>query len=301
MKIEFPPDVRAYVKGVFASCNDSLSADLALFPAIHEESLDMHFVAHFSKHQRPVILRSKWLVRIDAHFIGGGRHFGTWEVADIGLMMIFRKRGKVIRSKIVLLQSKKLYAEPLKYVQEDPDFRRFGLGRLLVSDAEHRDLVADKVLQFDHTSKYLAFKKANGQQEAMEQFEKRFGIRMYYLFYNPIAIPHRISQPLQEIPKLGKNEIGCRVIPKEKLDIALAKMNKGHIPSYAEIKFMLPTEFENEHSAGWRLEHFAGDLMMDCKEGLIDDSPNFKTMLDLMNQKARPMSSAISITYDMPD
>jgi hypothetical protein len=41
--------------------------------------------------------------------------------------------------------------------------------------------------------------------------------------------------------------------------------------------------------------------MLDCKEGFIDDSPNFEHVLRLMNQKARPMSSALSITFDMPD
>jgi hypothetical protein len=73
----------------------------------------MNPISSFVRSQGPVRLASNWIVRIDAHIIGGGRHFGTWEVADIGLMMVFRHKGKVIKSKLVLLQSKKLYASSL--------------------------------------------------------------------------------------------------------------------------------------------------------------------------------------------
>jgi len=101
----------------------------------------MNLISSFARHQAPVRLPSDWIIRIDAHFIGGGRHFGTWEVADIGLMMVFRRKGKVVKSKLSLLQSKKLYANPLRYVEEDPYERRFGLGRLIVTDEEHAELI----------------------------------------------------------------------------------------------------------------------------------------------------------------
>jgi hypothetical protein len=302
MKIEFPRDVRDYVKSVFEACNDDVSEQLSLFPAIHEESLDMQLVAQFSKHQRPVRLSSEWLVRIDAHFIGGGRHWGTWEVADIGLMMIFRRRGKVVRSKLALLQSKKLYSKPEPYVEVDPHFYRFGLGRLLQSDAEHADMVTDKILSFDVDSKYQALKKEGEQQNAMDKFQERFAMKMYYLFYNPVEIPHSIKMPLEQMPSLGNNQVGCRVISKNDLDNALISKAKGYSPSYHDLTIFLGEPFrDTAHQAGWRLEYFACDLMMDCKEGMIDDSRNFQSMVALMNQKTRPMSCAISVTFDMPE
>ena len=215
-------------------------------------------------------------------------------------MMIFRKRGKLVKSKISLLQSKKLYADPLQYVEEDPYIRRFGLGRLLVTEFEHAGLVAEKVLVFDITSKYQAFKKGADQQMGMEHFERRFGIRMYYLFYNPVKIPHKSKMPLTKLPELGLNKVGCRVVLKKDLDVAISTKAKGYTPSFSDLKSMLPAPFVAENVSGWRLEHFAGDLMLDCKEGMIDNSPTFETMLELMNQKSRPMSSAVSITFDMP-
>lgn len=301
MQINFPEDVREFIISHFRRCNQQLSNDLSVFPGIHEESLDMNFIAYFARIQGPITFPSDWIVRIDAHFIGGGRHIGTWEVADIGLMIVFRRRGKVIRSKMAFLQSKRLYADPLQYQEEDP-YMRFGLGRLIVSEEEHTDIILNRVLAFDEGSKYQAFKKGNTQQEAMDSFQGRFGMRMYYLFYNPLRIPHRIKMPLETYPDLGENEVGCRVIPKDHVDEAIVKRKKGHVPSYADLKYLLSAGYQgDEHTAGWRLEHFVGNLMLDCKEGLIDDSPNFEHMLELMNQKSRPMSSALSITFDMPE
>lgn len=45
-----------------------------------------------------------------------------------------------------------------------------------------------------------------------------------------------------------------------------------------------------------RLEDFVADLVLKCKVGTIDDSPNFETLLIMMKQKSRPISCAISLT-----
>lgn len=58
------------------------------------------------------------LVDIDVHFIGGGRHWQTWEVADIGLLINFRHVHRLLRSKVVLLQSKRLYPREADFVEE---------------------------------------------------------------------------------------------------------------------------------------------------------------------------------------
>ena len=298
--IDIPHDVSDFLRSHFASCNRQVAVDLSRFPAIHEESLDMNFISYFSRNQTPVTLPSNWIVRIDAHFIGGGRHFGTWEVADIGLMMVFRHRGKVVKSKIALLQSKKLYANSLKYTEESDYVRRFGLGRLLVTDEEHSDLIADKLLIFEETSKYQALKKQSEQQEAMGHFERRWETKMYYLFYNPVDIPHAVRMPMTSVPNLGENIIGCRVLPKKQLDDALHSKTSGYVPSYKDIKNGVPSKLSGEEfTSGWRLENFVTDLMLECKEGLIDDSPNFESLRILMDQKRRPMSCALSITFDI--
>lgn len=299
---EIPEDVKKYVKRHFAKCNKGVAEDLSLFPAIHEESLDMNLIGYWSKFQGPVKLNSGWTVRVDAHFIGGGRHFGTWEVADLGIMLVFRRKGKVVRSKMAFLQSKKFYANSLLFKKDNPYIRRFGMGRLLVTEDEHKEIITPRILHFSEASKYNALEKDNEQQQAMKSFQERFGMKMYYLLYNPLAIPHSIKMPVETQPKLGKNKIGCRIIPKDFLDEALATYPSKHKPSFGDIKYMLSGEFlDKRHDAGWRLEYFIVDLMMACKEGIVDDSPNFDTMVRFMNDKRAPMSSSLSITFDSPE
>lgn len=300
MDLQIPDDVIAFVRGAFGSCNQQLANDLSTFPAIHEESLDMNLISNFARHQAPVRLPSNWIVRIDAHFIGGGRHFGTWEVADIGFMMVFRKQGKVVKSKICLLQSKKLYASPLVVIQEDPYFRRAGLGRLLVSENEHASIIEDKLLAFKKTSRYQAFRKGSDQQETMGHFERRWGTELYYLFYNPVRLPLSVQMPLQNWPELPTNDIGCRVVQKRQLDQVIASRAEGYSPTFSDLEKGLGPDSQGvPNIGGWRLEDFATDLMLKCKVGLVDESPNFESLTILMNQKQRPMSCALSITFDI--
>lgn len=290
-----------YVKDHFASCNNQLSRSLSLFPGIREESLDNSLIAYFSNIGGPVRVDPNWTIRFEAHFIGGGRHIYTWEVADIGLMIIFRQKGKIIRSKMAFLQSKKLYADNSILPLQDP-YGRMGMGKLLDTEEEHQELVRIKKLTYKESSKYKAFKKDNNQQKAMSSFQGRFGINLYYLFYNPMTIPHSIISPLEEIPQLDENKVGCRVTSKDFLDEALEIHPRNYIPSYGDIKYMLKGQFlSDEHMAGWRFEYFIVDLLMSCKEGLIDDSPNFKTLQELLYQKSNPISAALSITVDLEE
>lgn len=103
-------------------------------------------------------------------------------------------------------------------------------------------------------------------------------------------------------PSIGKNVIGCRVVPKDQLDLALNSKESGYIPSYQDLREGLPPKFsEQDFTAGWRLENFVSDLMLECKEGLVDDTTNFESLRILMNQKRQPMSCALSITFDVQD
>ncbi|MEO1580211.1 MAG: hypothetical protein AAFR91_00085 [Pseudomonadota bacterium] len=298
MDIQVPDDVTTYIKRHFSICNDNLSTDLSSFPAMHEPTLDMSFISYFSRHQAPVRLPSNWVVSIDSNFIGGGRHYDRWEVADLGLLMIFRRRGKVIRSKLAMLQSKKIYAAQAKHT-EGP---RYGLGSFLVSEAEHADLVKETTLKFKETSRYQAFAKNDDQQTTMGHFERRWGMSLHYLFYNPLDIPLSVAVPMRGEPSFPSNSVGCRVVPKKVLDQALKDKPIGYKPSYADLQNGIPrTLNEIECAAGWRMEGFAADLMLQCKEGFVDDSPNFESVAIIFDQKRLPMSAGIAITFDIPD
>lgn len=296
--LEIPTDVTAHIKRIFSDCNNSVTKDLSTFPAIYEESLDSNLIAHFSRNQAPVKLPSDWLVRIDAHFIGGGRHFGTWEVADIAIMMVFRRKGKVFRSKLAFLQSKKLYANTLVYREDHPFVRRFGLGRMLVTDEEHQEIISDKLLAFKSNSRYKAFRKNSEQQETMGHFERRWDMGLHYLFYNPCEIPWAVKMPSESTPEIKSNNIGCRIVKKSDLDRALKQFDDNYCPSYSDLE-KLVTSDNIVSTAGWRMEDFVADLMLQCKEGIIDDSPNFESLSILMDLKSRPISAAVSVTFDV--
>lgn len=301
MNLKIPRDVKQFVRRHFAECNRSVSKNLTVFPAIQEESLDMNLLSYWSGCQQPVKLKSGWIVRFDAYFVGGGRHWDTWEIADIGVLIIFRKNAKVIRSKMAFLQSKKLYPNQLSYKKVDPRIVGFGMGRLLVPNEVHEEIVSPRLLQFKEDSRYTAFKKNDDQQVAMESFGKKFDMKLYYLFYNPLSIPHTAKVPVEGEPKLGKNKIGCRVVPKQVLDEALSDYPDLHSPSYGDVKYMLSGEFlKPKHDAGWRLEYFIVDLLLSCKEGVVDDSPNYEKFVNIFNARTRPMASSLSITIDAP-
>jgi hypothetical protein len=130
-----PQEITDYIRNLFSTCNDNLSSDLSTFPGMREETFDNNFISYFSRNQGPYKFDPNWTVRIDTHFMGGGRHYENGEAADIGLMVIFRKQGKILRSKLAFLQSKKLYGDNIS-VSETDKYHRMGMGKLLVTTSE---------------------------------------------------------------------------------------------------------------------------------------------------------------------
>ena len=74
----------------------------------------------------PVTTSSGWTVNIATHFLVRGRHFAEWpgqrrwEIADIGVRILFRRGGTLLRSKVALLQSKRLYAYEIDWDEGNP-------------------------------------------------------------------------------------------------------------------------------------------------------------------------------------
>jgi len=191
------------------------------------------FISHFASMQGAIKFGSHWTVRIDAHYIGGGRHYQTWEVADIGLMAIFRRGGKIERSKLTFLHPRKLYASPLKVQEFDP-YHRQGMGRLLVTEDEHNDLVKPKLLKYLESSRYKRCSSGANSKHAMHEFSTRHGIGIHYLLYNPSVLPWPIQTPVEQVPSIPENKVGARVVPKKLVD-NMTGQTGGYSPSYANI------------------------------------------------------------------
>jgi hypothetical protein len=239
----------------------------------------------------------------------GGWHFADWpdlpprwEIADIGFLVLFRQRGRLIRSKVALLQSKRLYPDELDWDEDSPlDYMR-GFGRLFRHDDDWAEVTAARTLSFTPQSRYKALMAGVPQYQAIARYEAQGNIPVYYLLYHPWQIPHTVTFPLTSDHKVtGTCDIGCRVVPAQQLRTALQDRPQGHSPTNHDLQHGLAAPFAlDQHRAGWRLEHFVVDLLLGCETGYIANSPNDGGLNYIFNRRTAPVSAALALTIDAP-
>lgn len=307
--IPLPADVRAWLRSAFQGCNEQVSAVLSRVPTNHESALDMAFIQHFAAIAAPVQFSSGWVVEFSTHFLGGGRHVGDfpwlprrWEIADIGFLVLFRQGGKLIRSKVALLQSKRLYPDELDWDEDSPLDYVVGFSRFMRPDDEWGAVTAPRPFTFRPESRYQALVSGVNQYKAIAQYETANQIPVYYLLYNPWQIPHTVTFPLtSDFQVAGSCDVGCRVVPAQQLRVALAGKPEGHSPAYGELRESLiaPFTFE-QHQAGWRLEHFVVDLLLECETGYIASGLSDRGLNYIFNRRTGPISAVLALTVDAP-
>ena len=307
--VPIPSDVQGWLRQTFRSCNERVSAVVNRVPTTHETSLDMAFIEHFASMAAPVRFPSGWVVEISTHFLGGGRHFGDWpglprrwEIADIGFLVLFRQGGRLIRSKVALLQSKRLYPDEQDWDEDSPLDYMTGFGRLFKPDDDWGSVIAPRRFGFTSESCYKALMTGVPQYAAIAQYETQRSIPVYYLLYHPWQIPHAVVLPLTANYQVtGTCDVGCRVVPASQLRAALAGRPDGHSPAYGELRRSLAEPFTLEqHHAGWRLEHFVVDLVLECEAGYIASSPDDGGLNYIFNRRTGPISAALALTIDAP-
>lgn len=306
--IPIPSDVRDWLYGVFADCNGRVAQTITQVPTIHEVPLDMTFIQHFLGVSAPQRFLSGWTVEINTHYLGGGRHYGEWddfprrwEIADIGLLVIFRQAGKVLRSKVALLQSKRLYPDEQEFEEDVPLDYMIGFGRLFHSDDDWAEVIEPRKFEFTLESKYKALLTGNRQYRSIAAFENQRNIPVYYLLYNPSQIPSSTVLPLTGVQAVDVDvQVGCRVVPANQLRAALSSRPAGHSPAYSEILSSLGTPFGPDHPAGWRLEHFVVGLLLECETGYIAESREDSGLNYIFYRRTGPISAALAITLDAP-
>jgi hypothetical protein len=288
-----------WIRSVFAGVNRQVSSTLSRIPTNHEPELDLQLIAALNR--TPAITAvDGWTVYIQTHFLGGRRHFYNWEVADIGLLVIFRDRGRVLRIKVGLLQSKRLYSAE---TQTLPNFNlqaRIGFATLLQDPEAFRALVAGRTFAFSNTSEYLAISKDNDQVQAITAYEKLSGIPVYYLMYNPVSIPWTARVPATELPPLPPTTVGCRVLRFDDVHAGIATKPAGYHPTYHDL-LTLSLPYVGVHQGGWALEHFVADELLACHEGHIASDETDHVLEGLFYRRSGPISAAIAITVEAPD
>jgi hypothetical protein len=297
-----PEDVREWLRAVFRSGNERCSEKLMRCPTEYETSLDHTLIEHLTHFSSPFRFPGDWVVRIDTHFLGGGRHFEQWEIADIGVLVVFRHAGKVIRSKVALLQSKRLYPTEMAFDEGGPMDYVIGFGRLFEADDEWAAVSASRRFGFTERSGYKALIVGDEQYKAIARYERQYSIPVYYFLYNPWRFPWTVEFPLMGEPVIdGSCEVGCRVVPAEALRLAVRNREGSSAPSFGELAAALPDPFRvAEHRAGWRLEHFVVDLLVGCQTGYVAASRQDAGLDRVFTQRGAPIASAIAITIDAP-
>ena len=290
--IPLPRDVLDFLGRVFGEVNDRVSRKMSNMPTIHEPSLDMSVIEALSHHSAPFQLNSGWTIRLDTHYLGGGGHFGSWEVADIGMLVLFRNGGRIVRSKVGLLQSKRLYPIEQPFDEDEvTDYLR-GFGRLYEDRDSYLAAARPRTLSFAKRSQYKVLHVSDRQWQTIEQYETRHGIPVYYLLYHPLRIPSKRTMPLTSTrAPYGPNRVGARVVPASAMRDGLAKRNLGYVPSYGDLEFLLPAPFDiPDNAAGWRLEDFVAELLVTCEEGYIAEDRFDDGLMAVFSRRAGPIS-----------
>lgn len=299
-----PKDVRTWLYSAFRNCNEQSSAQLTNMPTTHEPALDMTLITQLSQQESPVRLSSGWIVSIDTHFLGGASRFYRWEIADIGILVMFRRAGELVRSKVALLQSKRLYPNEQELDEDREPEYRMGFGRLYQSEAWWASVIEERTFSFAEGSQYKALKIGDDQYRHIAEYEEAHSIPVYYLLYNPWSIPwtKRIPSRGNGLPAAGC-EVGCRVVPASNLRHSMAARAGRTTPSYSDLKRLLEAPFTSGHSrAGWRLEDFVVDLLLGCRVGYVaEDLLQDEGLERVFYRRTGPIAAALAVTVDAPE
>ena len=168
---EIPSDVLQWFRELFAECNTRITEKLSLNPNMPEESLDLTWIEFLSHYSAPVSIGSTWLAKIDTHYLGGLRHFYGWEVADIGLLLFIRRHGVLTKSKVALLQSKRLYPTNSRVAEEGKTDYMIGFARLADPEDLARSIAVEAEFRFTEECRYNALISGSDQTEAITKYQ----------------------------------------------------------------------------------------------------------------------------------
>jgi hypothetical protein len=291
-----PPDVTEWIRTVFRECNERITEKLSNNPNVPEESLDLTWIEHLSEYASPVTLTSSWTIKIETHYLGGLRHFRNWEIADIGVLLFFRQAGTLKRSKVALLQSKRLYPSNNTVQEEDKIDYEIGFARLADPESLQQSVAVQAEFQFDESCRYGALCANSEQVKAIADYERQNKTPIYYQFYNPWRIPFTQRIPLSQFRRPpGKLQLGTRIVPSRAVHKLLAGYVAGQKPTLAECHALCP-----DAAYGWALEHFVADLLLGCVEGSIFKNISEQRIQNLFYRRSGPISAAIAISIEAP-
>lgn len=297
--MRIPADAIAVAERAFSDANRSVAERMCRMPNVWETALDQALIERIAAHGGPVRVGSGWTVRIETHFLGGGRHFGSWEIADLGILVVVRENGHVRRSKVGLLQSKRLYPVEVS-MDEAEDFHYIsGIFRLWENVEIAVEASRPTVFRFSQDSEYKQLLSGDEQVTRIRNFEQSRGASVEYLLYNPMDIPWEQAHPLVEpIGLPPENRLGCRVVSSGAVRDCLSKLQGGSSLKLGTLRRELPSPYtRSPNRVGRTLESYVSRLIS-CQEGYSftgDDG-----ILSILGRRTGPIAAGIGITFEAP-
>lgn len=291
--IPLPADVIDYIRQVFSVADDTLATRLERQPKVHEELLDLAFVDSVAMNSGPHKTQSDTVVDIDIHFVGGGWHYDRWEVADVGLIVTFRRLGEILRTKIILLQSKRLYPRESDFVEAHGLARPGGFGYLARPHVV--PIQQPRLFRFDDDCRYRALQIGDRQWAVIAEYESKYGIPVHYLLYHPGAVPCEVEVPIQlPLSYSPPTTAGTRVLPATLMRAATTEFARNYSPAYRDLA-------GKAAAPGIWLPEFIVNGVLGCAEGYIpDDFATDEGVNRVFNLRSGPISAAILIDIDLP-
>lgn len=297
-ELKLPADVVAWLNGIFRECNERITEKLCNNPNAPEESLDLTLIAQLSRYSSPVTLASSWTVKVEVHYLGGLRHFHRWEIADIGVLLFIRSDGRIRRSKVALLQSKRLYPTNMKVTEEGKVDYEVGFARLADPEDLAQAIAVEAEYTFTDECRYGAITPDSDQVNAITDYEKTSKLPVYYQLYNPWTVPFAQRVPLAAYSRPeGPLTLGVRIAPAKAIHVLLTAKPKAFRPTLKN----LTDSSELPADVGWPLETFVSEAFLECREGAAFNSIGDASIQALFYRRSGPIAAAIAITIEGPE
>jgi len=298
---QIPEVVIDHVRSVFERANEAVSRALADHPSMHEESLDQALIASLTVQPSAFFSQERAAVAIEAHWLGGRRMYGRWEIADIALLILLRREGHLLERKAALLQTKRLYSREISVGELDQSDYIIGIGRLGDRTGQLMPLTKPRAFSFSEECVYGAMASGAPQIERIDQYEREKRIPVHYAFYNPVTLPFKAAYPSQTgVGTDLENSLGCRVGPASDVHRIVNSLPRGQAPSFDALRSMSDAKPDDPFaSSGCRLEHFVADRVLRCLDGALFDGSSDERLESLFYERSAPISAAIAITVDI--
>lgn len=288
-----PDDAVDWFRIAFSEANRVTTERLDNVPNIRETTLDDTLIDALIDYSAPRQLGSGAIVRMEIHNIGGLRRVSRWETADIAVLVSVHRGGGLVAQKIGLLQSKRLYPERGHVDDEDAFEFQLGMNRFLYPEPKLALSSLRTSFRFSRRSRYQALTKSTDQIDQIARFNSRLSDAIYYLFFNPSAVPLAVEYPLTARRRIDTPTLGCRVYKAATIEEAVNRLRGTQGP-------MLQTLEAAGQSSNWRLEHWAADLLLKCKVGARLDSNSFELADSILYRRSGPIGAAVSASIHLP-